>query len=178
MLGTLPRLSEEEFLALPDVGRKFELVDGEAREVPTGGRHGDIAVTLILLIGVLARRFGRLFDSSTGFRLSHGTIRSPDLAFMRRARLPGGRAPVGLIDGAPDLAVEIISPSEDRADMARKVREYFESGAEQVWQVFPETRQVVVFTAPDESRMLREPDVLDAPALLPGFSCRVSEIFE
>jgi Uma2 family endonuclease len=110
--------------------------------------------------------------------MSNGNIRSPDVSYMRGDRLPGGEPPAGFIAGAPDLAIEIISPSENRADMARKVQEYFDSGAEQVWQVFPDTREVVVFTGPDDSRTLRGDDTLAAPDLLPGFSCPVSDIFE
>jgi len=178
MVEARPWLSEEEFLALPDDGRKYELVDGEAQEVPTGAKHGDLAITLILLLAGIGRRLGRIFDSSTGFRMAGGNIRSPDVSYVRRDRFPEGEPPIGFVDGAPDLAIEIISLSEDRRDMARKVREYFTAGAEQVWQVFPEMRQVVVFTAPDESRVLGESDVLEAPDILPGFSFRVSEIFE
>ncbi len=78
----------------------------------------------------------------------------------------------------PDLAIEIISELEDRSDMARKVREYFASGAQQVWQMYPEETRIIVFYSPIETKTLEADDVIDCPEILPGFRCRVSELFE
>ncbi len=172
------RMTEAEFMAHPDDGRKHELVDGEAREVPTGGRHGSIASILNgLAFAAGVRRHGELFDSSTGFRMVTGNIRSPDLSFMRRERLPEGEPPVGFVDGAPDLCVEIISPSEDRSDIYRKLDEYFASGAQQVWHVFPEARRVVVHRSLDDVRTLEVRDELDGGDTLPGFRCHLTDLF-
>ena len=177
MVETRPKLTEDEFMAMPDNGRKYELVDGEPKEVPTGGMHGDIAVTLILMLGSIARQLGRLFDSGTGFRMAGGNVRSPDVAFMQRDRLPNGIAPLGFIDGAPDLAIEIISESEDRSDAARKIVEYFESGAQQVWTVQPLTQSVTVYHSLDRVRTWEAHEELTGGDLLPGFHCQVAEIF-
>lgn len=177
MVETRPKLTEDEFMAMPDDGHKYELVDGEAKEVPTGGLHGDIAVTLILMLGSIARQLGRLFDSGTGFRMAGGNVRSPDVAFMRRDRLPDGVAPLGFVEGAPDLAIEIISESEDRSDAARKIVEYFESGAQQVWTVQPLTQSVTVYHSLDRVRTWDAHEELTGGDLLPGFHCQVGEIF-
>jgi Uma2 family endonuclease len=177
MVETRQRLTEEEFLALPDDGRKYELVDGEAKEVPTFLRHGKIALALAILMAEL-RRFGDLFDSSTGFRMAGGNIRSPDVSFVRKDRLPEDDDLDQFLDGAPDLCVEIISPSEDRHDIYRKLFEYFESGAQEVWHVFPEARRVVVHRSLDDVHTLRENDELESPDLLPGFRCRVRDLFD
>jgi len=176
MVDTRPRMTEEEFMALPDDGRKYELVDGEAKEVPTGGRHGKIGSEINFLLRSVAKPYGSVFDSSTGFRMASGNIRSPDVSFMRFDRLPDGDAPVGFVDGAPDLCIEIISPSEDQRDSWRKVGEYFESGASQVWHVFPETRRVVVFRSMDDVRTYSDEDVLEADTVLPDFRHRVSDL--
>jgi Uma2 family endonuclease len=164
-------------MALPDNGRKYELVEGEAREVPTGGRHGKLGVRIGRILGPFADGHGELFDSSTGFRMASGNIRSPDLSFMRFERLPDGEAPIGFVPGAPDLCIEVISPSEDQRDSWDKVGEYFESGAAQVWHVFPETRRVVVFQSMGDIRTYSGEDTLEPGDLLPGFQCRVTDLF-
>lgn len=107
-----------------------------------------------------------------------GNIRSPDVSLMRRERLPEGKPPVGFIDGAPDLAVEIVSPSEDQKDLLQKVGEYFESGAQEVWLLFPERKQVYRYRAPLDVEVLHENDTLTGGDLLPGFAVRVGELFE
>jgi Uma2 family endonuclease len=170
------KLTEDELLALPDDGRKYELVDGRAKEVPTGARHGRIGTRLIRLLGPYADEHGELFDSNTGFRMASGNIRSPGVAFVSRLRRPDGPLPMGFLNGAPDLAVEIISPSEDEPDRARKVVECLASGAQQVWQVFPESRRVVVYESLDRVRSLGAGEELDGGDLLPNFRCRVSDL--
>ncbi|MCS7273476.1 MAG: Uma2 family endonuclease [Fimbriimonadales bacterium] len=172
------RYTEQDLLQMPDDGRKYELVSGRIQVVPTGGRHGWIEFILAKKLGDYAkdRFFG--FGSSTGFRVVQGNIRSPDFSLMRKERLPQGEPPVGFIDGAPDLAVEIVLPSEDLNDLYRKVLEYFESGAQQVWLLFPDRKQVYRYTAPLEVEVLRENDMLTGGELLPEFKVRVGELFE
>lgn len=171
------RMTEEEMLRLPKDGRKWELVDGRLTEVPTSIRHEEIGINLIALFLPFARGRGILTAGQGGFRMVDGNIRAPDVSYTRKERFPGGHAPDTFGDLAPDLCVEVISPSEKPADMARKVREYFDGGAEQVWHVFPEARRVIVFTAPTETRALDAEDALTAESLLPGFSCRVGDLF-
>ena len=108
--------------------------------------------------------------------MSDGNLRCPDVGYTRKERLPGGRPIKGFPDFAPDLAVEIISDSEERADVRRKVEEYFASGARQVWHVWPDERRVTVFTAPDEARAYEADDLLPGGDLLPGFQCRVADL--
>ncbi|MCS7209729.1 MAG: Uma2 family endonuclease [Fimbriimonadales bacterium] len=172
------RYTEHDLLQLPDDGRKYELVNGRLQTVPTGGRHGRIGYRLARRIGNSAPESLEGFDSSTGFRIAGGNIRSPDFALMQKTRLPQGEPPVDLIDGAPDLAVEIVSPSENLNDLYQKVLEYFESGAQQVWLLFPERKQAYRYTAPLEVEVLHENDVLTGGELLPNFEVRVGELFE
>jgi Uma2 family endonuclease len=152
--STLPskrkrKLTEAEFLRLPDDGRKYELVDGEAREVPAGHEHDVIGMRLgARILSCASSRRGYVAGSQAGFRMLSGNIRSPDVAFTLKERLPDGKPSKGFEEGAPDLAVEIVSPNEDAADLLRKVGEYFASGAQQVWLLFPETRTVNVYTSP------------------------------
>lgn len=177
MAVTERHLTAEQFLQMPKDGHKYELINGEAKEVPTGGLHGDVtmAVTELLLLAGL-RRLGVMFDSSTGFYMQSGNIRCPDVSFMRRERLPDGVPPRGFVDGAPDLCVEVISPSEDERDSWVKIGEYFESGAGQVWHVFPERRRVVVYKSMDDVHTYVADDTVDGGDLLPGVSFRVGDV--
>jgi len=175
------RMTEDEFMRLPKDGfkefHKFELVDGRLKEVPTRSSHDQISFRLLMRLGPFMLGQGGVSTGQAGFRMGDGNIRVPDISFTRKARLPGGRVPDAFGDVAPDLCVEMISPSEERADMARKVREHFEAGAEQVWHIFPEQQRVVVFTSPTETRTLNADDTLTARDILPGFSCLVGDLF-
>jgi Uma2 family endonuclease len=172
------RWTEADLLCLPDDGRKYELVNGRLVEVPTGGRHGKISSRSV---GTDLYRWctmrETLFDSSTGFRTAQGNIRSPDVSVMRTERLPDGKAPIGFIDGAPDLAVEIVSPSEKVGELLTKMAEYFESGTQEVWLLFPERKQVHRYRADMVVEVLNEDDTLEGAPLLPGFSVRVGDLF-
>jgi Uma2 family endonuclease len=177
------RMTEDEFIRLPKDGpgnptaAKYELVDGRLKEVPTEFSHDAIGINLILMLGPSARGLGFMSSGQAGFRMADGNVRAPDISYTRKERIPGGRPPRSFGVVAPDLCVEIISPSEKQTDMVRKVREYFDGGAEQVWHVFPERQEVIVFTSPTETRALDTGDTLDVGDLLPGFSCRVGDIF-
>ena len=171
------KITEGELLRLPKDGRKWELVDGRLKEVPTKFEHDQIIFRLLMLLGPYMMDQGGISTGQAGFRMTGGNIRVPDISFTRKARLPGGQVPNDFGNVAPDLCIEIISPSEERADMARKVREYFAGGAEQVWHIFPEAEQIVVFTSPTETQTFSADDIIDAGGILPGFSCRVGDIF-
>jgi Uma2 family endonuclease len=170
-------VTEGEFMALShDLGH-IELVGGEVRTVPTGMEHEDIGAILMYLLTPCVWKVGRIYGSSAGYRLPNGDIRVPDVSFIRRERLPDGVSPRTFFDGAPDLAIEIISPSEDRADSAAKVAEYLEAGAQEVWQVYPDVRRVVVFRSLDDVHTYAADEEIDGGDLLPGFRSPVSRFF-
>jgi Uma2 family endonuclease len=169
--------TEADLLCLPDDGRKYELVNGRLVEVPTGGRHGKISSEVLGRFYTTRPLNATLYDSSTGFRMVGGNIRSPDVSVMRNERLPEGKSPVGFIEGAPDLAVEVISPTEKASDILEKIGEYFASGAQEVWLLFPERKQVHRYTANLEVQVLNEDDILKGEPILPGFEVRVGDLF-
>ena len=178
MPATLERITDEQLMQLPEDGFKHEYVDGKVTDVPTGGPHGDIAATIIaLLIGAGLKRFGRVLDSGVGCRMRSGNLRCPDVSFIRKENLPDGRVPEGFLERAPDLCIEVISPSEDRQDALRKVEEYLDSGAQEVWRVFMESQRVVVYRSFDDVHTFEGDQELASPDLLPGFRCTVAEIF-
>lgn len=172
-------MTPDEFMRLPDNGWRYELVDGEAKASPLlNFWYGAIVCHVMLLLGAHARGRGSMTVGKAGFHMANGNIRCPAISFTRAERLTGGRAPDSFGDIAPDLCVEIISPSEDDLDMQRKVQEYFASGAQLVWQIFPETQTLIAYTAPSTAVNHSLDDELTAGDLLPGFRCRVAELFE
>ncbi|MFN3423038.1 MAG: Uma2 family endonuclease, partial [Armatimonadota bacterium] len=167
--------TEEEFLRLPDDGRKYELVDGEAKEVLAGVRHDAIVMHIGFLMYPFARKVGVLAASSAGFRMVTGNIRSPDVSLILRERLPEGKPPEGFMDGAPDLAIEVISPNEDWAELGRKLGEYFMSGAKEVWLVDPEKVTVTVYKSLTDVQVFHAEDEIGTE-VLPEFRCKVAEL--
>jgi Uma2 family endonuclease len=103
------------------------------------------------------------------------TVRAPDVSFVR-AKRASALDLKKRFECAPDLAIEVISPSETAAEIAHKVRQYLQAGSA-VWVVYPEDRTVHVFETSKNARVLEADDLLEAPTLLPGFSVRVSELF-
>ena len=177
-------ITEDELLRLPKDGpgnpaaARFELVDGRLVSQPAATfLAGATAATLVCLSGPFMKGRGVGSIGQSGFRMANGNVRAPSVSFTRTERIPGGRPGSGLGSVAPDLCVEIITPPERPDDIADKLRDYFDSGASLVWHVFPETQSVTVWTSRAEARTLSGEDVLDAGDLLPGFPCRVSEIF-
>lgn len=177
MVATRPRMTEAEFLRLPHDGRKYEYVDGEAKEVPTGQRHEFIIMWLGQLLGPYARGIGVFLAGGAGFHMRNGNIRCPDVSFIRKSDLPDGVVPDAIGDSAPELCIEVISRSEDMRDALRKAREYFESGAREVWHLFLDAGTLTVFHAADDAQEYGLEDEIALPEILPGFRARVAELF-
>lgn len=183
-MPTSSTITDVELLRLPRDGRKRELVDGEVRVSPAGGRHGQLCVELVARIHahVRERRLGVVFDSSTGFRLAgrkagQQDVRSPDVSFVAAFRLPGDRAPAGFVELAPDLAVEVLSPDDRRREVLEKVGEFLDAGTRLVWVLDPELRTAAVYRSLTDIRRLSEIDCLDGEDVLPGFGCVLGDIF-
>ncbi len=173
-------ISVQEFdrLMEPDELR-YELDHGELIEMtrPRYEPHNRIVMTIArALLGYLARNpIGDVLMSDNLFVLGSNTKRAPDLSFMTRERL--SRIEAGKdIQGAPDLAIEVMSPSDNEAAIRRKVSQYVDAGAQMVWVVYPERREIEVWRREAETVVLREHESLTAPELLPGFSQIVSSL--
>jgi Uma2 family endonuclease len=178
MVATRP-LTIQEFERMALDGR-WELIDGEPIELsPAAGRSGWISATIGALLAnhVRQSRLGWAFSAETGFILfdDRQTVRSPDAAVVLRHRL--AELPDSFVPMAPDLAVEVLSPSDRMADALAKVAMYLQAGTPLVWFVNPATRTVVVFRSETDPVMLSEGDTLDGGDVLPGFSVPVAEIF-
>ena len=170
--------TEADLMAMPDNGSRYELVDGEIRSMSPAGRpHGRVVVRLTVRLGafVEAQCLGESYDSSTGFRMLNGNVRSPDLSFVSATRLEGAAAD-GYLPVAPDLAVEILSPGDRSREVLDKVGEYLDSGVRLVWVIDPEKRSATRYRSLVDVRTLDVDDVLDGEDVVPGFRCALSEI--
>ena len=174
-------LTADELERMPDDDSvQIELDEGELITMPpAGGDHGYLGTEIgsVFRNFVKKHKLGRVYSADTGFRLSDNTVRAPDVAFVRKERVEAIHRE-GFMNGAPDLAVEIFSPSDSVRQLRRKVKQYLAAGCQAVWVVYPKRQEVVVYEASGSERTLRADDVLEAPALLPGFSVRVLALFE
>jgi Uma2 family endonuclease len=175
--------TDEAFMALPQDGSRYEIVQGELIKMGNSGAlHGYIAVVLsaALFAVVNAQKLGILFDSSTVFKMKNGNKRGPDISFFAKARLQGlTKLPTGFLDGAPDLVVEILSPGNTVAEMHEKLIDYFENGSRLVWIVHPTEHYVLVYrSAQEPDRLLKSVDFLDGEEVIPGFTLPVADLFQ
>lgn len=155
-------------------------MDGQVVSVsPAGARHGDVVaeVTRLLANFVAAHRLGKVLAGDAGFvlRRNPDTVRAPDVAFVTAARLPG-RTPAEFMNGAPDLAIEVISPSDAWKAVDKKAREFLAAGARAVWAIDPGAETAKVYT--DEgSRVLARGEALVCPELLGDFELALGELW-
>jgi Uma2 family endonuclease len=182
-MRTTPTLvTADELFMMPDDGFRYELIEGELRRMPpAGSEHGAISINIALVVGqfVKAHNLGVVFGAETGFKIASDpdTVRAPDLAFVRRERIPDSGIPQGYWPGAPDLAVEVVSPSDTYTEVEEKVSDWLNAGARLVLVLNPRRRTVAVYTSPTDVARLTESDTLNGGDVLPGFTCRVAELF-
>ncbi|HEY3108758.1 MAG TPA: Uma2 family endonuclease [Chloroflexota bacterium] len=174
-------MSAEELWALPADGMRHELVRGELRTMaPTGADHGGLEVELAYRLrrALDERPIGRVVVGETGFRLSRDpdTVLGADIAFIRAERLADGRLPRGYFEGAPDLAVEIVSPGDMAAEVDEKVRDWLGAGARAVWVVYPVGPSLVLYRPDGTARRHGLEDEIDGGDAFPGFRARVADL--
>jgi Uma2 family endonuclease len=161
-------------------GRLFELVDGVLVEKTMGYQEAYLALLIGRLIGdfVDQHDLGLVAGADGMARLAPGLVRIPDVSFVGWDRLPGRKVPTTpMLNLAPHLAVEILSPHNTGQEMPRKLAEYFGNGVIAVWYVDPSTRTVTVYSSPVESVILAEDQSLDGGSLLPRLSIKLADVF-
>jgi Uma2 family endonuclease len=173
-------MTAQQLLEAPDLGR-CELLCGELRMMsPAGFEHGRIAgrIHSRLLQFVEPRGLGLVLSAETGFWTGRDpdTVRAPDVAFVAASRVPHSPA-VGFFPGAPDLAVEVLSPGDRSGEVLAKVQDWLGAGCNAVWVVDPATRTVVVHRPEAPLVRLASADDLSGDDFLPGFRLRVEEVF-
>jgi Uma2 family endonuclease len=175
--------TDEAFMALPDDGHRYEIVNGALIDMGNSGAlHGYVCSMLMILLGghVRLQNLGVMFDSSTAFKMKNGNKRSPDIAFFAKERLQGmTELPSGFLEGAPDLAVEVLSPGNTVEEIDEKITEYFDNGARLVWVISPTQHYVLVYrSAQEPDRLLKSADALDGEDVVHGFTLPVADLFQ
>jgi Uma2 family endonuclease len=173
----------DELLGLPRGTWRYELVAGALRRMsPSGYRHGTVVarITARLAPFVEAHGLGEICGAETGFLLRRNpdTVRAPDAAFLSNETLAGLAGPVdGFFPGAPDLAIEVRSPSDRDADLTAKIAGWLDAGSRAVLVVDPERDRAAVYRPGNRmTSFLRDEDV-ELPDVLPEWSLRLTEIF-
>jgi Uma2 family endonuclease len=162
---------------------RCELVRGELSMMsPSGAEHGGITINLSLLLAahVKKHKLGAVLGAETGYVLTRNpdTVRGADISFIRASRIPATGLPKSFWIGAPDLAVEVMSPDDRPAEVATKVDDYLAAGALLVWVVNPKRKTITVYQPMESPRTLRSSEMLDGGNVLPGFKCKVAKTFE
>jgi len=161
-------------------GRICELVDGVLVEKAMGLPESFLALEIAFRLRMFLEqhKLGFLGGEAGTLRLWPGLVRIPDISFISWDQLPNRKIPKKAIpDLHPDLAVEVISRKNTKAEIDRKLLEYFRSGTRLAWVVDPRKRTVRVYTEPDQSRLLTEDQSLDGGNVLPGLSLPLREVF-
>jgi Uma2 family endonuclease len=169
----------DDLWRMPDDGFRYELVQGEIRRMtPAGARHGAVAINAGARLGQYVREngLGVVFGAETGFKISANpdTVRAPDVAFVRRDRIGKAGIPDGYWIGAPDLAVEVVSPGDSYTEVQEKVLDWLAAGTRMVIVLDPGKRVVSVHRA-TAATLLGENDVLSGEDVVPGWSVAVKD---
>lgn len=175
-------VTAQQLAEMPDDGYRYELVRGEIRKMaPSFEEHGLVSANVAVDLAPYVRRngLGRVIIAETGYLLESDpdTVRAPDVSFIRQDRVspPGERR--SFVQGAPDLAIEVLSPSNRSGPMAEKVADYLAAGSRMVVVIDPVLRTATVHRPGQEPQVLNEGDTLDGGDVVPGWQMPLAEIF-
>jgi Uma2 family endonuclease len=174
-------ITDDELLQLPEDGNKYEVVDGELVVSPGAGlRHERVIMRLATRLGLFVdeRQLGEILGSNLLYKLSSGNRRGPDLSFIAAERAAALPLDTVFPQLAPDLAVEVLSPSDSLPRVLVKVAEYLACGVRLVWVIDPENRRAAVGRALTGIREIGPDGELEGEDVLPGFRCRLSDLLD
>lgn len=175
-------LTADDLAKQPDNGTRYELVKGVLQKMPPAGfEHGIRAAEIgsKLNVYVKTHKLGYVCGAETGFKIAQNpdTVRAPDAAFVSQASIERQGIVSGYWEGAPDLAVEVISPGDTYAEVAEKVEEWLTAGCRMVWVINPRRETIEVYRPNADFTILRGTDTLDGDDVVEGFQCQVQDIF-
>jgi Uma2 family endonuclease len=182
-MGTVGKLmTVEEFEVLPDDGKRYELIDGELREIaPTVNWHGEVEINLgtLLNVHVRARALGRVSCGEVLYivRRNPDRVRAAAIAFIRQERVPPLEARQHIMEVVPDLVVEILSKHDTVEEISAKIDDWLRAGVQMLWIVDPFRRTVTIYRSGCDPVLLGEHGTLEGDPVVPGFRCPVAEIF-
>jgi Uma2 family endonuclease len=176
--------TEAELEALPEDGFIHEIVSGELLMSPKNNWfHGSICTRFSAALVEFNRehRLGTVLDASTGFWMFNRNCRAPDISFVTRARMTAlgfGPKEKRFFPGAPDLAIEILSPNNTRAEIDARLKDFFSSGARLAWIIDPESESVEVCRSLTDRKLIGSGGFLEGEDLLPGFRYPIADLFK
>ncbi len=175
-------LTAEDLWKQTDDGYRYELVKGVIRRMPPAGfEHGIHAIKIgkHLDVYVEKHKLGYVCCAETGFKISQNpdTVRAPDAAFVRQAAIDEKGIPKGYWEGAPDLAVEVISPSDTYTEVDEKVDEWLDTGCAMVWVINPRRETVAAYRSPEDMTVLHGDDILEGGDVIEEFAVQVRDLF-
>lgn len=182
MALTGKRMTADELLRLPDDGMRHELIYGELRTMaPAGSGHGWVALNAgaSLREHVRAWGSGRAFAAETGFLLARDPdlVRAPDAAFACQERLPAAGDGTDYFPGAPDLAIDVVSPNDRPSEIEDKVATWLAYGTRMVIVVYPRSRTARVHRPGLPPHDVAETDAIDGADVVPGWTLPLHELF-
>ncbi len=178
---TTAQITADEFFAM-DLGEgRFDLVRGEIVAMPPPEYlHGLICANIGTLLHLFGRRtgLGHVASNDAAVRIGVDTVRGADVSYYSEARWPRAMVGHGPAPVVPDLVAEVLSPSDRTADVLDKVADYLAAGVAVVWLVHPDRRTLTIYRADDPTpTVLAEQDAVEDLPELPGFACRVADLF-
>jgi Uma2 family endonuclease len=175
-------MTADDLLNMPDDGWHYELIRGKlVRMTAASYRPSVVSANVTIEMGAFVRRhrLGLVGSAESGFLLftNPDTVRAPDISFVAAARIPPEGIPPGYWPGAPDLAVEVLSPSNRAGEILDKVADYLAAGTRLVWVIDPEARTATVFRLNGPTSRAGEHGALDGEDVLPGFTLKLADVW-
>lgn len=182
-MSTATAITAAQLLEPPYQGRRCELVEGKIHTMsPAGWKHGEIVSMLHSRLApyIEKQRLGKSFGAETGFILSRDpdTVRAPDFAFVATRNLPEKAPEEAFWPGAPDLAVEVLSPDDRPGQVNEKILAWLKAGTAEVWIADPQLQSVTIHCSTTDITVHPSGDrIKGSEQLLPGFTCSIAELF-
>jgi len=176
-------MTAEELLKMPHGDSRYELIEGILKQMsPTGSKHGKVTARITVHLANHNHKdgLGEVYAAETGFKISFDpdTVRAPDVAFVSRERAEAIGDTEGFFPGAPDLAVEVVSPSDSYAEVEEKALAWLEAGTRMVVVANPRKKTFTVYRSLTDIKVLTEKDTLSGEDVVPGWNLPVKGLFD
>lgn len=183
MVTEVKLLTADDLLRMPDDGFRYELIDGElCKMAPAGSQHGRVVLNVTTPLDRFVREndLGVVFAAETGFKLraDPDTVRAPDAAFVTKQRFAQVGDVSGYWPGAPDLAIEVLSPGDRFSEVEEKVFDWLDAGTRLVIVLDPRKRTGTAYRSRASIRVHTDAETLDASEVVPGWRLRVAQAFD